>query len=92
VRDLTAATGLAPEATGYYVPPADPEALRRAIIHLLDSPDTRRQLGGAGRRAVERLMGVDHFAVRVAEMVNGVLPGDYSPPLLHHQQVVSLRN
>ena len=41
------------EPTGFYVPPADPEALRQAIVYLLDHPEERARLGAAGRRAVE---------------------------------------
>jgi glycosyltransferase involved in cell wall biosynthesis len=54
---------------GFYVPPGDSIALRQAIIYLLDRPDIRRNLGLAGRHAVEQLMTVDHYAERLGELV-----------------------
>ena len=38
--------------TGVLVPPNDPEALARGLIHVLGSPDVARRLGEAGRRRV----------------------------------------
>jgi glycosyltransferase involved in cell wall biosynthesis len=35
---------------GIGVPPGEPQALARAISHLLDDPDSARELGEAGRR------------------------------------------
>lgn len=39
--------------TGVLVPPGDADALGRAVIELLDSPDRRTQLAQAGRAEVE---------------------------------------
>lgn len=61
------------EPNGFYVPPHDPDALRRAIVFLLDHPEDRARLGAAGRRAVERLMTVDQFAERIARVVDLVV-------------------
>lgn len=61
------------DPNGFYVPPHDPEALRRAIVYLLDHPEDRARLGAAGRRAVERLMTVDHFAERIAQVIDVVV-------------------
>jgi glycosyltransferase involved in cell wall biosynthesis len=72
VRDLAESAGFAVEPTGIYVPPEDSGALRRAIVHLLDKPEAREQLGTAGRRTVERLMTVDHFAQRISGLVDAV--------------------
>ncbi len=44
--------------TGVLVPPADPPALARAIIPLLQEADRRRQLGAAARCHVE-----EHFSI-----------------------------
>jgi glycosyltransferase involved in cell wall biosynthesis len=57
------------EPNGFYVPPRDADALRRAIVYLLDHPDERARLGAAGRRAVDRLMNVDCFAERLRALV-----------------------
>jgi glycosyltransferase involved in cell wall biosynthesis len=69
------------EANGFYVPPDDPAALQRAISYLLDHPDERARLGAAGRRLVERLMTVDHFTRRMADLVEQACNGwDGSAP------------
>jgi glycosyltransferase involved in cell wall biosynthesis len=58
------------EPTGFYVPPNDPAALRRAINYLLEHPDERRRLGEAGRRTVEQLTRVEQFAERMRILVD----------------------
>ena len=70
------------EPTGFYVPPGDPDALRRALVYLLDHPVERTRLGLAGRRAVERLMTVDQFAARMRVLVDGVRPATAVAPAL----------
>ena len=75
LRTLAEEAGMAVEPNGFYVPPKDPEALRRAIVYLLDRPDDRARLGAAGRRIVERLMTVEQFAERVAQIVGEVAGG-----------------
>jgi glycosyltransferase involved in cell wall biosynthesis len=62
--------GVVIEPNGFYVPPHDPAALRRAIVYLLDHPAERSRLGAAGRRAVEQLLTVDHFAQRLRDLVH----------------------
>ena len=69
LRTLADRQGESVDCNGLYVPPGDPQALRSAIVDLLDHPAERRQLGAAGRRAVERLMTVDHFARRIRILV-----------------------
>jgi glycosyltransferase involved in cell wall biosynthesis len=45
LRNLAESAGLMLDPTGFYVPPSDPEALRRAVVYLLDHPAERlRQL------------------------------------------------
>jgi glycosyltransferase involved in cell wall biosynthesis len=66
---FAAAHDLPVEPNGLYVPPGDPEALRRAITYLLEHPEERARLGAAGRRAVESLMTVDQFAGRIGRLV-----------------------
>jgi glycosyltransferase involved in cell wall biosynthesis len=50
--------------TGLLVPPADPDALARAIIALLDDPDLRARLGAAGARRARTMFSLD--SVRAA--------------------------
>jgi glycosyltransferase involved in cell wall biosynthesis len=69
---LAADAGLACEPNGFYVAPGDPAELRRAITYLLDQPARRRQLGEAGRRLVEHVMTVDHYALRLRALVEQV--------------------
>jgi|SRR5579864_4325352 len=73
IRGLAHSSGVALQATGYYVPPQDPAALRRAIVHLLEHREARRQLGAAGRQTVEQFLTVDQFAQRVKEIVDSTL-------------------
>jgi glycosyltransferase involved in cell wall biosynthesis len=69
LRELSAARGLAVEPNGFYVPPGDPGALRRAISYLLDHPEERARLGAAGRRAAEGLFTLEQFTERIAGLV-----------------------
>ena len=55
-RQLAQELGHPVEPTGLYVPPADPAALRQAIVYLLDHPEERARLGAAGRRTVEAVV------------------------------------
>jgi len=70
LREFARLADVQMDPTGFYVPPGDPMALRRAIAFLLDHPDERVRLGAAGRRTVERLMTVDHFAERIGKLVD----------------------
>jgi glycosyltransferase involved in cell wall biosynthesis len=81
VRDLAEQVGVTIEPTGFYVPPEDPAALRRAIEHLLAHPEERRRLGAAGRRTVERLLTVDHFAERMCQIVGAAVEREAVAPL-----------
>jgi glycosyltransferase involved in cell wall biosynthesis len=58
------------EPSGFYVPPGDAAALRRAIGYLLENPEERARLGSAGRRTVERLMTIDQFVERMNDLVD----------------------
>jgi len=48
---------VAPEATGFLVPPRDAEALAGALVRLLDNPEAGHTMGQAGRQRV-----VDNFS------------------------------
>jgi glycosyltransferase involved in cell wall biosynthesis len=75
-RILAAERRLHVEPNGFYVPPGDESALRRAITYLLDHPEERARLGRAGHDLVTKLFTVDDFAARVAELVLALGPGD----------------
>ena len=60
--------------TGVLVPPRDPRALAEVMGALLASPERRRALGEAGRRAVARFT-PDQVAGRLLEAVRLVLEG-----------------
>jgi len=68
-RLLAAGRGLDLEPTGFYVPPGDADALRRALEYLLRNPEERQRLGRAGRRLAEQLFTVDEFAGRIGDLV-----------------------
>lgn len=69
LRAVAQEAGEEVEPNGFYVPAGDSEALRRAIVYLLDHPSERQCLGRAGREAVERFMTVGQFAARLAGLV-----------------------
>lgn len=55
------------------VPPADPEALRQAIIKLWNDPECCRRLGAAARRAVEEHHGLDAWTTTLVRAVDGAV-------------------
>ena len=69
LRQFAEVAGVELEPSGFYVLPEDADALRRAIVFLLDHPEERAELGAAGRRTVEQLMSVEHFAERLRAVV-----------------------
>jgi glycosyltransferase involved in cell wall biosynthesis len=75
-RILAAERRLHVEPNGFYVPPGDEGALRRAITYLLDHPAERARLGRAGHDLATKLFTVDDYAARVAELVLALGPGD----------------
>jgi glycosyltransferase involved in cell wall biosynthesis len=60
------------EPNGFYVVPGDPTGLRRALVYLLEHPEERARLGQSGRRTVERLMTVEHYAARFVSLIEQV--------------------
>jgi glycosyltransferase involved in cell wall biosynthesis len=81
IRELATAAGVPVEATGLYVPPDDPAALRQALDYLLSHPAERHALGEAGRRTVERFCSVDAFATRIAQLVAAIAPNTLDEPV-----------
>jgi glycosyltransferase involved in cell wall biosynthesis len=58
--------------TGRYVPPADPRALREAIVQLLDDPTEAARLGAAGQRWVRANAAVDGYATDIAALLTDI--------------------
>jgi glycosyltransferase involved in cell wall biosynthesis len=80
LASLAAQSGMRLQPNGFYVPPKEPAALERALRYLLDHPDERARLGAAGRRAVLRLLTIDHFAQRMRSLVNEALASHQPTP------------
>jgi len=57
---------------GLYVPPADPAALREAIMKLLACPEQAAQLGANARKTIETEMSLDNWVNRIAEVVHEI--------------------
>jgi hypothetical protein len=84
LRVVAEMDGVQLEPNGFYVPPGDPAALRRAIAYLLEHPAERARLGAAGRRTVERLLSVEHFGRRMRQLVSLACGAEDAPPLGQH--------
>jgi rhamnosyl/mannosyltransferase len=59
--------------TGLVVPPADPDALRRAITTLLEDAALRSRLGDAGRRRAVEEFSLDRFRARLLRLYEEAL-------------------
>ncbi len=57
--------------TGLYVPPADPQALRDAITHLLTHPEEAEAMGQRGRELIQSTMSLDQYVTRLKRYVEG---------------------
>jgi glycosyltransferase involved in cell wall biosynthesis len=69
LRQAALEAGVQVEPNGFYVPPNDPGALRRAIAYLLERDDERKRLGDAGRRTVERVANQNQYVARMSALV-----------------------
>ncbi len=70
--------GALPEVVGnagILVPPADPEALLKAITELLDNPDRARKLGQAGFKRVHNLFTWEKAAERTIDAYREAIRG-----------------
>ncbi len=61
--------------SGLLVPPAEPDALADALVRLLSDPETRRKMGRAGRRRVERSFNVEDHLDRLNHLFRKELNG-----------------
>ena len=60
-------------ATGYLVPPANPEHLAKAILYLLESPELLIQLGQNAARDAEQRFGLDRQATSFLDWYSTIL-------------------
>ena len=70
MKRVAESAGVQIQPNGFYVPPSDPGALRRAIEYLLARPDERARLGASGRQTVERLASLEMYVTRLRDLVN----------------------
>jgi glycosyltransferase involved in cell wall biosynthesis len=70
MKKVAQTAGVEIEPNGFYVPPSDPGALRRAIEYLLDRPEERARLGASGRRTVEQVASLEQYVERLRELVD----------------------
>jgi glycosyltransferase involved in cell wall biosynthesis len=61
--------------TGLIVPPHDPQALARSIVHLARDPKLRQRYGGAGRERVESHFLLDTCVAKYEALYGGLLRG-----------------
>lgn len=61
------------DVTGYLVPPGDDAAMAACLTALLQSADTRRSFGAAGRLRVQQLFSAQAAAEQFMAGINGVL-------------------
>lgn len=59
--------------TGLVVPPRDADALRRAILQILDNPSLQKEFGEAGRCRVESEFTKDLHMQRILDLYEGLL-------------------
>lgn len=62
-----------PGETGLLVSPDDPGAFVRAVVALLQSPETRRRMGESGRRRIEAEFRIGRTADRYAALYDELL-------------------
>lgn len=60
---------------GLYVPPGDTQALRTAIVTLLEQPEMAARLGANGRRTIETEMSLELWVERIARVIREVAAG-----------------
>jgi glycosyltransferase involved in cell wall biosynthesis len=60
--------------TGYYVPPRHAPELAAALLKLIDSPETRRRMGKAGRARVLEKFDQQKQIDALVEIYRGLLP------------------
>jgi glycosyltransferase involved in cell wall biosynthesis len=64
---------------GILVPPGDSQALRKAILYLLEHPDVAARMGAEGRWRAENILSLDQFVGNVRCIVEDVIRGTQTP-------------
>lgn len=59
------------DESGVYVPPGDSQAMRAAIVQLLENPARRSEMGQVGRLIIEQDMSLEKYVFRFRELING---------------------
>ena len=63
------------ERTGLCVPAADPEALRDAIVRVIENPNARKAMASRGQRLVLRDYSLGSLQTRLDDLYSQLLPG-----------------
>ncbi len=58
---------------GIYVPPQNPEALRRAILDLLNHPEKAQSIGLAGQQSVLESFSLEKYTQRLRQYVEAAV-------------------
>jgi len=66
------------ERTGYLVPPADSDALAKAIINLLQDPKKARDMGEQGRRMVQEKFSIERMVKSYEHIYQSLYAESYS--------------
>ncbi len=61
--------------TGLLVPPKDPHCLAQAMRRLMEDPELGRRLASRGRRLVQENFSLEHMAVAVERVYDGLTAG-----------------
>jgi len=61
-------------ATGFLVPPRDPEAFAAACVRLLEEPALRSEFGALGRQEVADRFGAERLVTDVQALYEGLVP------------------
>jgi glycosyltransferase involved in cell wall biosynthesis len=64
---------VADRSSGVLIPPGDTNELARAIVELLDQPDTRRALGMEARKTISKRFLLDDMVSKVEQIYEGAL-------------------
>lgn len=66
--DIGGVREIVTEETGLLVAPDDPDALAKAVLHLLSADVERMQMGAAGRRRVQQRFSAEDMLMAYARL------------------------